>query len=430
MMPNERTTSVNSSYDRVAEFLSRIDRSEILGTPIVIGSISRIVESALPNWGILVGSSDTNALLALRQVSNSSYLTEWAGRGDGNPPSRWNQIIIEATKESGLVGVYEGLNATVAEFVRAVIKTLESFPTNSSRDYVILDIGCGVGATSIATMQALSRAGLTEKVRLIINDVSRESRQAGENSLAPYFPERGYKLTTLAGQEEMALPTLPEESVDIVITNAVLHHFTNSNYLRRIKRILRPGGFIISGDYHTTIWHHPILMEKFLEELGASRDVLSAFRTFFGINSESFSNFTRSQKNIELQANAQMVNFWTKLSFFIARERFRPSPVFEAHESSAQRLARFAAAGFETDPVQMMAGFYPERAEDAIKAVRETEAYKGLTEDDQKKRLEKRAVLDILREFPVSEMSRIASKIQPGSDIARVIVARKPLVAR
>lgn len=425
---------INPSFDRVHQFLRGLDNPSGLGLPIVLGSPARIVETALPNWGVELESgemTETSAgqrltIDALRDFATECYFSEWGAREDFTSPSHWSKLIIEATKKSGLVGIYEGLNSTIAEFVRVIFKA--SGAASDGADHTVLDIGCGAGTTSIATIQTLARSDLARRVRLIVNDLSTESRQIAERSLAPYFPTGSGRLVPTAGPEAVVLPELQSESVDIVISNAVFHHFTNTAYMSRIMRVLKPGGFVVAGDYHTTIWHHPVAMHHFLDLLGASRDFLSQFSIFFKITSESLAQVSEGHSTRELTANEQMIAFWRELSILVARERIRSSHVFEAHESSSQRKAKFAETGFETDPVAMMASFHQEQVDSALTKLRATVEYAATTEgSDERRALERRTITDLLREFPISEMARIPTRIHPYSDIARVTIARKPL---
>ncbi len=416
----------NVDFDRVNGFLYELDTSKRLRIPIVLGSLSRVVEHALPSWGVVPASDDE--LIALRSLAEASYFNEW-GDGRPNPPSQWIRAIKDASHSSGLVGVDQGLNATIGEFVKLVILAMNE--KDKRDEYRLIDIGCGDGETSVSVMRALFVDNLHEQIELRISDVSTDCRQRAEKSLETFFRGREHKLISSGGIEKDVLTSLDEGSVDIIISNAVFHHFTDESYIKRILRVLRSGGFVIAGDYHTTVWHHPVLVASFLEQLGANADALHGFRTFFRTGNIADINSKLTKE--EIQANIEMVAFWRELSRLIITRGLDPSPVFEAHESSQQRLDKFRANGLETDLMEIMRTFYGEKIDQEIEKARGPRAVASAVyqaSDEGVQRLITARTRDVLQGFPIWGLQKAKGRIHPGSDIARVIVAQKPLVGK
>lgn len=418
---------VNADYLRVNSFLADLDARKRLGIPIVIGSLSRIVEHALPNWGVNVAESE---LTAIRQSAETSYLNEW-GDGRPNPPSQWIRAIKDASHSSGLVGVDHGLNTTIGEFVKLVILTMNEVAKRD--EYRLIDLGCGDGETSASVMHALFFDNLHEQVELRLSDASTDCRHRAEKSLESFFTGRKHKLISSGGMERDVLLSLDEGSVDIIVSNAVFHHFTDDSYIKRMLRVLRPGGVVIAGDYHTTTWHHPATVAYFLEQLGANPGALHDFRTFFKTGSIRDINSKLTKE--EIQANKEMVAFWRELSTLIITRGLAPSPVFEAHESSQQRLDKFKINGLETDLIEIMRTFYGERIEEELRRVRGTGELTSVPEHApadavSRERLITGRTRDVLQGFPIWGIQKARGRVHPGSDIARVIVAQKPLVSR
>ncbi|MBS3067812.1 class I SAM-dependent methyltransferase [Candidatus Micrarchaeota archaeon] len=419
---------VNVDFDRVSEFLSDLDNSKRLRIPIVLGPLSRIIEHALPNWGVVLTSEEERE--EVRTLAKMSYLNEW-GDGRANPPSNWIRAIKDAAHSSGLVGVDQGLNTTIGEFVKLIISTLNDVARRD--EYKLIDIGCGDGETSVSVMRALFFDSLHEQIELRISDASTDCRQRAEKSLESFFAGRKHKLISSGGIEKDVLSSLDENSVDIVVSNAVFHHFPDGAYIKRLLRVLRPGGFVIAGDYHTTIWHDPATVAYFLEQLGASSDALHDFRTFFRTSNVADVNSKLTRE--EIQANIEMIAFWRELSRLIITRGLDPSPVFEAHESSQQRLDKFRVNGLEIDLLEIMRTFYGERIEEEMRRTRGTPEFASAPEvatgdEISRERLITGRTRGVLQGFPIWGIQKAKGRIHPGSDIARVIVAQKPMVDR
>lgn len=396
---------VGTEYARVHAFLEDLDTRQRLGIPITLGSFARIVEDALPNWSIQLpdspASPEETAISprrALRELAEASYLNEW-GDGCPNPPTEWIDAIKEASKACKLGHVDERLNLYIGAYATAVLLTWES--QSPRPEYTILDVGCGDGRTSNPLISHLHLVGLHTKLQLLISDVSTDCRQKAEKFLEDFFAGRRHKLVALGGLEKDVLARLEPESVDIVISNAVFHHFTDEAYIDRLQRVLRPGGFVVAGDYHTTIWHHPATVAWFLEQLGAERRVLEDFRAFFP-RAQSLDAINANLTPEEIRANEHMVGFWRALSARIMHQRLSPSPVLEAHESSRQRMKKFRRHGFETDIRKIIRGFHPKLRAGDDKEV-------------------------TFRTSPLWVVRNTKGRVHLPSDIARVVVAQKPM---
>lgn len=95
---------------------------------------------------------------------------------------------------------------------------------------VIADIGSGTGI--------LARLFLQNGNRVLGVEPNREMRQAGESFLAE-FPH----FTSINGTAEAT--TLPAASVDFVTAGQAAHWFDKEKSLPELRRILRPGGFVV-----------------------------------------------------------------------------------------------------------------------------------------------------------------------------------------
>lgn len=95
---------------------------------------------------------------------------------------------------------------------------------------VIADIGSGTGI--------LARLFLQNGNRVLGVEPNKEMREAGETFLAQ-FPH----FTSINGTAEAT--TLPDDSVDFVTAGQAAHWFDKGKSLPELRRILRPGGFVV-----------------------------------------------------------------------------------------------------------------------------------------------------------------------------------------
>lgn len=95
---------------------------------------------------------------------------------------------------------------------------------------VIADIGSGTGI--------LARLFLQNGNRVLGVEPNKEMREAGEAFLAE-FPH----FTSINGTAEAT--TLPDASVDFVTAGQAAHWFDQETSLPELRRILRPGGFVV-----------------------------------------------------------------------------------------------------------------------------------------------------------------------------------------
>jgi len=99
------------------------------------------------------------------------------------------------------------------------------------RGKIVLDYACGNGVTSIYA----ARAGAKLAVGIDISDVSvGNARHAAEQA--------GVGERTFFLQSDCEQTDLPDNSVDVVICNGMLHHLDLSYAFPELRRILKPGG--------------------------------------------------------------------------------------------------------------------------------------------------------------------------------------------
>ncbi len=117
-------------------------------------------------------------------------------------------------------------------------------------DHDVLDIGCGVGRTARYLCDYLDKDARYEGF-----DVVEETVRWCETAITPLFPNFHFTYTPLFNQHYSSDPTLPsaaafefpypDQSFDFAFAHSVFTHLmpdASEQYLREIKRVLRPGG--------------------------------------------------------------------------------------------------------------------------------------------------------------------------------------------
>ncbi len=281
----------------------------------------------------------------------------------------------------------------------------------------MLDVGCGQGRTIVPVLRELEACKLHRKIILTLNDISVENAVGAYNTVLPFFTRRRQDIRVISEAEHIAFANADSHNTfDLVISNAVFHHFPATAYVKRLYDILKPGGFLVAGDFHTTIWQHPSSVTHFLGELGADKAHLKKFHELTGTG--GIEEFNKKRSAEELRANEEMVRYWRELQAIVFRSQLKGAPCLEAHESSAQRIEKLRSGGFITDYPQMFGHFHPE-----IKPLLD----KMATTQQEQRIAAGRQILRIIKEKPTAELLRVRRRIHRGSDIARVIVAQKPL---
>lgn len=119
------------------------------------------------------------------------------------------------------------------------------FDQFDARDKVALDYGCGRGYITVrlAQMGATSVTGID----LSSAEVDDARRRAIDNGVSD-------RITLLVGDAHHT--PFPDQSFDLIVGAAILHHLDLEQALREVKRLLRPGGEAV---FIEPMWHNPLL---------------------------------------------------------------------------------------------------------------------------------------------------------------------------
>jgi SAM-dependent methyltransferase len=154
---------------------------------------------------------------------------------------------------------------------------MDAWISTHVRDKVVLDYACGNGGNAIQS----AKAGAALAIGLDISDVSVQNARSRAESA-------GLKNRTFFVQGDCENTGLPNESVDVVICNGMLHHLDLSYAFPELRRILKPGGVCFcyeSLDYNPIIKLYRFLTPAFRTEwekhhILSSRDLVFGRRFF------------------------------------------------------------------------------------------------------------------------------------------------------
>lgn len=128
------------------------------------------------------------------------------------------------------LGKLEGRDRAGWQKPEAVIRALRLRKSD-----VVADLGAGSG---FFARRLAKRAGFVFAVE-------------ADRHIFGELRERTAKLPNVAPVFALAdAPRLPEKSVDLVLMVNVFHHVDGARYLRKLARVLKPGGRIANIDFH------------------------------------------------------------------------------------------------------------------------------------------------------------------------------------
>jgi SAM-dependent methyltransferase len=162
----------------------------------------------------------------------------------GHSTGRWVAFAVAAYFGQGSIGML--LYSKVTK-LRMREEFLNSIPWRG--DEQVLDIGCGRGLLTIAAAKRL-RTGKVTGVDVWLPKAMTGNRSSAvlENAAAEGVADR----VTVEQADAQDLP-FPDESLDIVVANFVLHEIDTvsgrQKMVEEIARVLKPGGYVALRDF-------------------------------------------------------------------------------------------------------------------------------------------------------------------------------------
>ena len=218
---------------------------------------------------------------------------------DGSAPCEENEPLpvsnhLNATVERELE-FYEhgnsvrGVAAVMRKLIHRSIGEYSSFPEFfklfDARDRVALDYGCGRGY--IAVRLAKAGASSVTGIDLSNAEVEHAQRRAADSGL-------GDRISFVVGDAHHT--PFGDESFDLIVGAAILHHLDLRSSLLEVRRLLRPGGVAV---FVEPLWHNPILrLGRLLSPGTRTADEHPLRAADWELCSSMFESFTHTEREL------------------------------------------------------------------------------------------------------------------------------------
>ena len=295
--------------------------------PLRLGSPLKVSSNAWSAWGI--NHHSRAEFLSLVKKSEARYSDEWVGTDD-----RGLQDIAAAAQLAGLTDCNAKLNEAVAD---AVMREAHSLPS----PLAILDVGAGSGSTSLAVLQRLRSLRTCLTVDMV--DPNPSALHEGEARIRQSDLLADADLTAHP-TGDLDLPRLfPNPTFDLVVSVAALHHHAFlPPAVAAIASVLKPGGLLVVGDWHNSMWLHPGRVCSFLSSLEwpGKDKALEVYAQRFTVT-----NVARDDPLMEA-ANEQICRFWRAYAE-VRTPELRPYELLEGHRPPSEYQVLMQASGLE-----------------------------------------------------------------------------------
>jgi SAM-dependent methyltransferase len=321
--------------------------------------------SSYCNWGITI---DKYNEAYLKSKASEAYTIEWQPTGE-----KLNALVAMGSKFAGLSDVNANMCKRIGEIVASDYKPSAT-----------LDLGTGTGHPSFEVYTALYAKGIRSGSDdiLILNDSSILRVKIAEETIRelPFWQKNRLQIHVDAATDMLTLRDLPKEKINIIISNAAIHHHSDNDHLYAANEALVPNGRFVNGDWHECMWQKPEraywMFAALVEDRYGNREVaddiveyvksghtledytklmkiyherheLTAYRKYFGISmldtAYAFNTLTKD----ECLANAGIMQFWRSVDAKCTEaHETAPIQIFEAHETVTQRKENMTRAGF------------------------------------------------------------------------------------
>lgn len=145
-------------------------------------------------------------------------------------------------------------------------------------NYTVLEVGVGTGFVASQICPQLSQGSI-----YYCTDISDNILNAAKKNLKPQDYRCRIEFLKIDGKSY----PFPDNSIDIVTINSVLHHIPNiPSFFSEMKRVLKPGGKMVIGhEPNKAFFSHPFLWNqyRFLSLLFFPKQLLYRVCLYFGI---------------------------------------------------------------------------------------------------------------------------------------------------
>ena len=296
--------------------------------PMPMGSPARTPEYARSAWGLPPSINEKRVV--------ELYSDEWKGGNEGQLA-----LVSEAAQRAGFGDNPDLLRQKTADSVRVIVEECLSV----RNELLILDIGAGPGRSALVVWQKLP-TDIQSKARFLLLDPSRDSLEAAKKTME----ENRISHELICSPDIYADKHVRKGSVDILTGVASIHHHSAIPF-SLYRRLLKPGGFAVFGDWHNSIWESPFRVYQFLRAFDWPEREL-------GLENwkESYPNIAVPEPDepADRQANKDITGFWLGYHQILREsgaDRLGANAIWplEGHRPVERYVEEMQKAGFSLD---------------------------------------------------------------------------------
>ncbi len=345
--PQAKEAGLRSIGD-IVEFDKRLrEVTEGLLRPIRMGSLLRLPEAALPNWGIIVDGNNRDELEAL---SGSFYRMDAEEGREG----KFDRDSLHWIKKSLIANEMDGM----ADIISRLVREMAMDRDDGKRIIRVASVACGAGklcsAISTAMMEEPESEAVLARTEFHLIDNPEKLMQAELNL-------KGFKARIVPhAVSDSVFVEGGEGDFDFIVALSHLHKKPFlAGYLMRLAAKLSEGGVLISGDWHSKLCHSPLMVYETLERLGIDPARLNLFDELMH---SSMSTAGARLSRLERVAVEDHIKYWQQLGWEIGTLGYRGNSkvrLLGAFISSRQLADMLgpAGAGLEVDKEKIKQAF-------------------------------------------------------------------------
>lgn len=343
--PNGSNRRLLTSMDDIIEFNERF--WEITkGLPITTGSIVKVPETSYERYGIKITDKNRFELKKESEFFYRKDIDEHLKRELLRQAEELEEIKQKRETEGKMSWV-------VAEIVREMMHAHD----DGSKVFDICEIGGGTSAQIAGELfMHQETRDLLSRVRFHLVDWSPESLLAAKTLLNEKYGVEVFKCETPDFENFIGFCGFGK--FDFIVSVGRFHRKSTHDYLDHVRNALADDGALVSGDWHSALWHHPNNLFRLLVKMGVDETRLRMLTQLFGDLLDPTPSW--DPKPGELQAVNDHFNYWLKVLSEVktvgtaGRTRLY---MLKANLTSREYAERLQKAGFETDEEKIRAAF-------------------------------------------------------------------------
>jgi hypothetical protein len=315
------------------------------GLPVRTGSVLRVGEDDLPYWGIGVSPENRESL---KELADEFRLKDYRER-DRDPHSGGAEDSHFKEK------MFLAMRSYMAFVVREIIASLD----DGKREFHICDLACGFGelSTSVAVSlrHQMTTAATLDRTTFHLVDYSETRLGVARSRLNHFQP---YDITVNPMNDEEFLTGSPGE-FDVIISLGHLHKKPFGEIYPRMGAALKSDGFVVSGDWHSSLCKHPLNTYTLLEMMGVEDRRLDMFRQLMGKLLDPFSS--PGLTGSEIKAVEDHQRYWKNVQDRLLCDRRIATDTrmyfLGAFDTTRERKEKLESGGLCTDPEMIRSAF-------------------------------------------------------------------------